>query len=343
MKIDNKKITEFSPQVNDNQSYLVDNKQNWEPSANIDSLIKKAKTIQQIRNFFQQKNVLEVQTPILSSFPITDLHLENLKTEFNHGSINKTFYLQTSPEYHMKRLICAGSGSIFQILPVFRNDELGRIHNPEFLMLEWYRINFSMFELIDEIDELLRLVLGCKKCEKYSYNQLFAQFVGIDLLSASLNELCQKAKSSGFQNPEQLEFNDLAQFLFSYYVEPNIGLDAPAVVYNFPKSQASLAKICPKDPRVAQRFEVYYKGLELANGFCELNDYQEQYQRFLQDNQLRQQYNKENKEIDMNLIAALKAGMPNCSGVALGLDRLIMLKLDKKNISEVMAFSFDRA
>ena len=317
----------------------------WQPSAKIEALLARAKIIREIRRFFTERGLLEVETPILSEFGVTDLHLSTFNTKFIAplGEQSKTLWLSTSPEYHMKRLVAAGSGPIFQIGKVFRNEEAGTYHNPEFTMLEWYRPHFDMYRLINEVDDLLQQILDCKPADSLSYQFVFQEYVGVDPLSATRAELLEIARMHHLMADDNEERDTLLQFLFSAIVEPQIGRNAPVAVYHFPAGQAALAQICAEDQRVAERFEFYYKGLELANGFQELSDAREQQRRFEQDNLLRQKAGLPQRDIDYRFIAALQAGLPAMSGVALGVDRLIMLALGTKNIKDVISFAIDCA
>lgn len=320
---------------------------NWQPTISMQNLVKRAKFMQQIRDFFTSRNVLEVDTPMLSQATITDVHLHPFQTTWRaepHAK-EKTYYLMTSPEYHMKRLLAAGSGSIFQLNRCFRNEEIGRYHNPEFTLCEWYRLDFEMDDLINEVDELLQTLLHCPTSEKIAYSAAFEAHLNLDPLTATFAELQTKATEMGFGEIAQHETdrNMLLQLLFSFGVEPKIGQHAPVAVYHFPASQASLAKLDEHDPRVAKRFEFYYKGIELANGFQELSDAEEQRGRFENDNDLRQKMHLPKQPIDEHFLAALNAGLPNCSGVALGVDRVMMLAFDAKTIQDVIAFPADRA
>ncbi|WP_040976615.1 elongation factor P--(R)-beta-lysine ligase [Necropsobacter massiliensis] len=317
----------------------------WHPSASIKNLLARAKIIAEIRRFFTDRGLLEVETPVLSEFGVTDVHLASFCTEFisPFHEQSKTLWLSTSPEYHMKRLLAAGSGAIFQLCKVFRNEEAGRKHNPEFTMLEWYRPYFDMYRLIDEVDDLLQQILDCEAAENFSYQFIFQEYVGLDPLSAEQHELIEKAKEYHLSGAEHEDRDTLLQFLFSTVVEPKIGLNRPVAVYHFPATQAALAQISSEDHRVAERFEFYYKGLELANGFNELTDASEQQRRFEQDNRLREKAGLAPHKPDERFLAALQAGVPNCSGVALGVDRLVMLALGAEKISEVLAFGIDNA
>ncbi len=320
---------------------------NWQPTASIEQLKSRAKVIQTIRQFFANRDVLEVDTPAMSHATVTDIHLHTFQTEFVGPGYadGRKLYFMTSPEFHMKRLLAAGSGCIYQICKSFRNEENGRYHNPEFTMLEWYRVGFDHHQLMDEMDELLQLVLGCGDAQRMSYQQAFLTVLGVCPLEASMTELKRVAAELGLSDiaePEQ-DRDTLLQLLFSIGVEGKIGQDVPAFVFDFPASQAALAKINPQNPRVADRFEVYFKGIELANGFHELDNPAEQLKRFEEDNLKREEMGLAPQPIDHHLIEALKAGLPDCAGVALGIDRLIMLSLGCDHIDQVTAFPFPRA
>ncbi len=322
----------------------------WQPSASIENLKIRAKTLTTIRNFFAQRNVLEVDTQAMSSATVTDLHLVSFTTEFMSAGANasssNTLYLQTSPEYAMKRLLAAGSGCIYQICKAFRNEESGRYHNPEFTILEWYRLGYDHFDLMAEVSMLMEELFSCKPAEQKTYQHAFIDHVGLDPLQCTLQDLKQavldhKLNADWAQCENNLD--TLLQYLFVELVETNIGQTVPCMIYNFPASQASLAKISATDGRVAERFELYFKGLELANGFHELTDADEQRQRFKDDNNLRVANHLMAKPIDQHLISALESGLPACSGVALGIDRLLMLAVQANNIDEVIAFPVNRA
>ncbi len=319
----------------------------WQPSAPIPNLLKRAAVMAEIRRFFTDRGVLEVETPCMSQATVTDIHLFPFETRFvgpGHSQ-GLNLYLMTSPEYHMKRLLAAGCGPVFQLCRSFRNEEMGRHHNPEFTMLEWYRPCYDMYRLINEVDDLLQQVLECQPAESLSYQQAFQRHLDIDPLSADkaqLREVAAKLDLSNIADTEE-DRDTLLQLLFTMGVEPHIGKDRPTFIYHFPATQASLAQISPEDHRVAERFEVYYKGIELANGFHELTDAHEQRLRFEQDNRKRAARGLPQQPIDNNLLAALEAGLPDCSGVALGVDRVVMLALGAESIGEVIAFTVDRA
>lgn len=319
----------------------------WQPSAPIANLLKRAAIVAEIRRFFADRGVLEVETPAMSQATVTDIHLVPFTTRFvGPGAADgMTLYLMTSPEYHMKRLLAAGSGPIYQMGKSFRNEEAGRHHNPEFTMLEWYRPRYDMYRLMNEVDDFLQQVLDCETAETLSYQQAFTRHLDVDPLSADKTQLREAAAKLDLSNIADTEEDrdTLLQLLFTMGVEPHIGRDKPTFVYHFPATQASLAEISTEDHRVAERFEVYYKGVELANGFRELTDSKEQRQRFAQDNQKRSVRGLPVQPVDNHLLDALEHGMPECSGVALGVDRLIMIALGADSLSEILAFPVMRA
>lgn len=325
---------------------------NWQPTAPIEMLKKRAEFNTQIRRFFADKNIMEVETPVLSHGTVTDVHLDAFNTEFFHSATGKSstpLYLQTSPEFAMKRLLAAGSGSIYQITKAFRNEESGRFHNPEFTMLEWYRTDFDDHQLMAELNEFIQTILGCQPAQKLSYQHAFQKCLNIDPLEATTEEV--KSLVLSFSSDQWLQETDdkdvFLQWLFSMKIEPQLGeVDGhylPCFIFDFPSSQASLAKVNKQDPRVAHRFELYFKGVELANGFYELQDASEQQTRFDQDNASRIANGLPSKPIDTNFIDALQFGLPDCAGVALGLDRLFMLQQNLKHIEHAISFTVENA
>lgn len=318
----------------------MDQESSWKPSASIDVLRRRAQVLGQIRDFFNQRGYLEVETPTMSRFGITDVYLANIQAIFR----GQAYCLQTSPEYHMKRLLAAGSGPIFQIAKAFRDDELGRWHNPEFTMLEWYQLNIDHHQLMDEVDALLQLVLQCQPMLRQTYQQVFLTYCDLDPLSATVEELQRvlvrfdlgEVLSAGEQDPDQYLF-----LLMTHVIEPLLAQETvPVALYNFPPSQAALAQI---NQGVAERFEVYVKGIELANGFHELTDANAQALRFSQDLMMRQQKGLAEPLPDEYFLQALKHGLPPCSGVALGIDRLLTLAFQEESIAKTIAFDFARA
>lgn len=319
----------------------------WQPTAPVEHLRKRAQLLTIIRNFFAERDVLEVDTPAMSQATVTDPHLYSFETTFvgPGASQGLPLYLMTSPEFHMKRLLCAGYGSIYQIGKSFRNEESSRYHNPEFTMLEWYRVDFDEHDLMAEMAQLLMATLNCEVPDKRSYQHVFVEVLDIDPLEATVAELQQLCVQHGLGDVALTETTTapLQQMLFSMVIEPQIGQQRPVMVYDFPANQAALARINAEDPRVAGRFEVYFKGIELANGFYELADADEQLARFEQDNKHRLELGLPTRPIDNHLIEALRHGLPDCAGVALGIDRLLMLAIGADHIEQVTAFPVQRS
>ena len=309
----------------------------WQPSCSIDVLKLRAKYLSQIRDFFAKRQYLEVETPFMAKYGVTDVHLSNIKANFR----NQTYYLQTSPEYHMKRLLAAGSGPIYQLARVFRDDEYGRWHNPEFSLLEWYQLGVDHRYLIQEVQDLFQVLGNVPSFVHMSYQDAFIQACSFDPLSLDIHEIqavCQRFDLSQVLSPDE-SYDQHLYLLMAMVVEPFLAKQyaEPVVVYDFPASQASLAKV---SGAVAHRFEVYWQGVELANGFHELTDAHLQRQRFEEDLNLRAAMGLVPMNMDESFLQALAFGLPLCSGVALGLDRLFALFLNKKSISEVMSFAF---
>lgn len=321
--------------------------QAWQPTTSHQARQTRAGLLRTIREFFYSRDVMEVDTPLLSAGTVTDEHLDAFDTVFNFADSGTptTLYLQTSPEYAMKRLLCAQSGSIYQLCKAFRHEGEGRWHNPEFTMLEWYRLGFDHFALMDEVDALLMATLNTLPSDKITYQNAFMSYLEVDPLQASDDVLLKAMEQHNIDihQPQTLSFDSKLQLLFSYCIEPKIGMERPCFVYDFPASQAALAKISAHDNRVAERFEVYFKGAELANGFNELSAPEEQRQRFEQDNQKRLRAGLDTKPIDEHFLQALEEGLPDCAGVALGVDRLLMLKMNAAHIKEVINFPVSRA
>ena len=323
----------------------------WSSTLAWNSAQQRAKLIAKIRAYFSSQEVIEVETPLLSAGTITDLHLDAFITKYdflcdNDLSHSADFYLQTSPEFSMKRLLASGYGCIYQICKAFRHEAYGNYHNPEFTMLEWYRVGQDHFQLMNDVERLLQSVLECGAVERVTYQNLFLNTLNIDPLDTSLQELTDAIKSYDKLSDWLIEEHDidvLLQFIFSEIIEPTIGNETPCFVYDFPSSQASLAKISSSDARVALRFECYFKGVELANGFNELTCAKEQRRRFEEDNVKRIERGLAIRPIDENFLTALEHGLPKCSGVALGVDRLLMLALKKQSIKNVITFPIEHA
>ena len=320
----------------------------WRSGATPAVLRRRAALIGAARGFFADRGVLEVDTPIVVNAPVSDVHIHSARVTFCAESDREPapFYLHTSPEYAMKRLLAGGSGDIYQICHVVRGLERGRLHNAEFTLIEWYRTGWSLETLMDEVDALVRTLLGARaqgrSSLRLSYREAFTQQLGIDPFSASLQELTGAARAAGFAGTPGGR-DELLELLMSVRIGPQLGREALTFVYGYPASQAALARLDPRDERAAQRFELYGEGVELANGFHELADADEQRARFEHDNAERRRLGLPIAPIDERLLAALAAGLPDCCGVALGFDRLVMLCERAERIDEVMPFPTERA
>ena len=328
------------------RSDLVNSPADWRPDADHRTLQRRAAMLAAAREFFGQRNVMEVETPLLCANSVTDPHIESIAVTQGAAA----YWLRTSPEYHMKRLLAAGSGDIFQIGKAFRAGEAGNRHQPEFTMIEWYRHDFGLDQMIAETCQLIMsLSAHCespiKDCERVSYRDVFFNTIKLDPFNASTTELknfCLASKQTGCDEA-------LAEGLGSYrpgwldliagtVVYPALSGGKLWVVDNYPADQALLARLDPEDPAIAERFEVFLNGLELANGFHELSDAKEQRHRFDADRRHRKTAELPDMTIDMHLISALESGLPDCSGVAVGLDRVMMAAGNYTRISETMSF-----
>jgi len=307
----------------------------------------RARVLTDIRAFFDRRGVLEVETPLLSSSSTTDPHLSSFSTRYRQQNL----YLNTSPEHCMKRLLAVHGDAIFQICKSFRDDELGPVHNPEFSMLEWYRPGYGMFELMDEMAELVQLLVGnygleTRAVQKKTYADAFMQAIGINPHIASAEDCRRCALKHGIEQPVGLEedVDEWLDWLLTQRVTPTLQADGFTFIYDYPQSQAALAKLV-KDQHgftVAARFELYYGEMELANGFDELLDAEEQRLRFERENRNRLAMGLHPSVIDEDLLQALAHGLPACSGVALGLDRLLMLLAREDSLEQILAFPFAR-
>ncbi|MFI4937690.1 MAG: EF-P lysine aminoacylase EpmA [Candidatus Berkiellales bacterium] len=319
----------------------------WQPTATIKVLQKRSDFLRAIRNFFFERGVIEVDTPLLSTGIATDPFLHSFALPDQSGKIR---YLQTSPEHAMKRLLAAGSGSIFYLGKAFRQGEMGVRHNPEFTMLEWYRPGWDHWQLAEEVAELFQFLLDCDQPKPTTYHDLFARHFKINPHTATSEELKNIALSKKWIDQNHLldlDKDGWLDLLLTHGIEPSLGKDQPTVVFDFPGSQASLAKtrtVEGENPyEVAERFEFYFKGMELANGYHELSDPAEQLKRFENDLAKRKVLNLPSLPIDHALLAALTSGLPPCAGVAVGVDRLLMLKLKANHIKEVLPFAWEQA
>ncbi len=320
----------------------------WRPSADLEVLRARARMLAQVRAFFAAREVLEVETPVLCNAGVTDPHLINPTTSclLPGDHVPRRLYLQTSPEYAMKRLLAAGSGAIYQIGKAFRGDEAGRYHNPEFTLVEWYRPGLDYADIMAEAAALLEAVTGrLAAVERVSYAEAFRRHAAIDPLRAPLQDIVERASAAGIRigAAERLVRDDWLDLLLSHLVAPRLGRDGPSFLTEFPASQAALARVVPGDPPVAERFEVFIDGIEIANGFHELIDAGEQRRRFEADNLRRERAGLPKMPIDERLLAALDAGLPPCSGVALGFDRLVMITLGLPALRQAIAFPAEQA
>ena len=326
--------------------------QDWRPAADLETLRLRADLLARIRAFFAVRNVLEVETPTLSAAAFTDPHLHSFATFYSgpgsrHG---QTLYLHTSPEFPMKRLLAADSGCIYQIAKVFRDGEAGRRHNPEFTLLEWYRLGFDHHRLMDEVAELVTELLSGRlslaSSERLCYRELFQRYLNLDPHRVNVAELRMCAERCDLSIPPGMPTDAIdpwLDLLLTHVIEPHLGRGRLTFIYDYPASQAALARLRPGDPALGERFELYLNGVELANGFHELGDAGEQRRRFEAENAARQAQGLPITPIDEYLLGALAEGLPECAGVALGFDRLVMLAAGKASIQEVIAFPIDRA
>ena len=300
-----------------------------------------------VRRYFVRVGVLEVETPLACSSAGTDPALQPLLARYR-GPIfpdGTDLYLQTSPEFAMKRLLAAGSGPIYQICKAFRDGEAGRLHNPEFSILEWYRPGYDTARLIDEVTTLVRLALADSAIpvEQHSYADLFRTRLGLDVFAATADDLRAVALQHNILGADgmTLDRDGWLDLLLSYFIQPDLGRDGLCFLTDYPASQAALARLNP-DGRTAARFELFLHGIELANGFHELVDGEEQAARFEADNCRRRSLGRPGVRIDGRLLGAMQHGLPDCAGVAVGLDRLLMARLGADDIDGVLSFSLQR-
>jgi elongation factor P--(R)-beta-lysine ligase len=327
----------------------------WRPGATPVRLQARAALVARTRAFFAARGVLEVDTPLLVNAPVSDVHIHSAAVQLAaERGASTPWFLHTSPEYAMKRLLASGSGDIYQVCHVVRALEHGRLHNPEFTLIEWYRLGFTLDELMDEVAALVRELLGSagqqRADERLRYRDAFARELALDPFTASLAELAQAAATFGFHAAPASEDetgaaqrDELLELLMGALVGPRLGHGTLTFVHAYPASQAALARLDPSDPRTARRFELYCDGVELANGFHELAAAGEQRARFEHDNSERRRKGLPVHALDERLLAALAAGLPDCAGVALGFDRVAMLATRAAHIDEVLAFPTDRA
>jgi len=317
----------------------------FRPAARIENLRRRAELLDRTRRFFREREVLEIETPTLSRGVIVDRHLDPPRCG--------DFWLQTSPESFLKRFVASGGGACFEICRAYREGERGRLHNPEFTIVEWYRPGFDADVLMDEVADLVEALLGeSRGREKVTYQELFLRHAKVDPLEASVDELIAAARaiesgeSESLSLPEDLDSitdrDDLLDLILVAAIQPKLGRDSLTFVHDYPASQAALSRLKPEDPGVGERFELYIDGVELCNGYRELLDASEQRARFVEANEQRVADGKSALPIDELFLEALEAGLPDCSGVALGFDRVVMLACGASSIDEVIAFPADR-
>ncbi|MBS3953752.1 MAG: EF-P lysine aminoacylase GenX [Methylomicrobium sp.] len=322
----------------------------WLPSGDLTLLKSRAQLLAAIRQFFSERGVLEVETPLLSQGIGTDPQLAFFTTDYQLYPRRQTMYLQTSPEFAMKRLLAAGSGSIYQICKAFRNGETGRLHNPEFTLLEWYRVGFDLFDLMDEVEELVNAVflpyrsLTCT--HRVSYQSVFMQHTGLDALRFSLTDYSSYAEKTGLAEAITICGTSHAlwlDFIFSHCVQPKLNDNALYLVYGYPACQSSLARLNAQNPEITDRVEVFIDGVELGNGYYELTDAREQDERFDREIAIRRLQGLPDVTKDVRLLQALESGLPDCAGIAIGLDRLLMRMTQSSSIDQVLAFPVAKA
>ena len=295
--------------------------------------------LQQARDFFAIREVLEVDCPIISQKASIDAHIDLIPCKV----FNKQAWLHSSPEYGMKRLLAEEIGDIYQLSHVFRDFECGIKHNPEFMMAEWYRVGFTFNQMIEETCAFIKLFVGNCPVDIICYQEAFLKYTGLDPFASSFEDLAQYITRQGCDSLEShtSSKDDLLTFILATFIEPKLGSDVLSVLAYFPPSQAALSQVCTYNGhKTAERFEVFYQGLELANGYHELQDPQEQRKRLLEANAMRKALGKDMLVIDENFLEALEKGLPDCCGVAVGFDRLMMLHMQTNNISDVLPFDW---
>lgn len=314
------------------------------PSDKIAVLRDRSEMLSQARLFFSSRGLVEVDCPIISSSASVDAHIDLIPAL---DANDQKRYLHSSPEYGMKRLLSEGIGDCYQLSHVFRQGEYGRKHNPEFMMAEWYRVGFTFQELIEETLDFIRLFLGTLPHEIISYREALQKHAGFDYLTMSTQDLLHYLHSKEIEvYAEALEEgkDGLLNIVLGTIVEPCLGLDKLCALSHYPSTQAALAKtVFRGEEKTAERFEVYYQGIELANGYHELVDSLEQEQRLIEANVARQKLNKEALPIDYKFLKALKNGLPDSCGVAVGFDRLMMLRHQSATLADVIPFDWNNA
>lgn len=322
----------------------------FRPTASWENLQLRARLLERLRDFFARRGFLEVETPILSADTVVDRHLDPFSVALADGSAGseagRRLWLQTSPEFCMKRLLAAGGRAIYQVTRAFRQAEQGPLHNPEFTIVEWYRAGDGLAEGIQLLGELCEALLGRGPAEQVTYREAFERHLGLDPHVADIEAIVSAAGAPGVAVPASLRADDRDGWLDLLLVEciqPHLGTHRPVILYDYPPGQAALARIRPEKPPVAERFELYVSGIELANGYHELLDPAALADRNARNNALRKSDGKQALPEESRLLAAMQAGLPSAVGVALGFDRVVMLAAGAKRLDEVIAFPFDRA
>jgi lysyl-tRNA synthetase class 2 len=309
----------------------------------------RARLLHNIRHFFWARDVLEVETPLLCHGIGTDPQLAFFTADYCLPPLQQRLFLQTSPEFAMKRLLAAGCGSVYQICKAFRNGEAGRFHNPEFTLLEWYRVGFGLPQLMDEVEVLISALFagfGLAAAQRVSYQAIFQQVTGLDPLQFCHQDYCAYAVDNGLPEASALcgeDHNLWLDVIFSHKIQPQLGKNALCLVYGYPACQPSLARVNADNPHIVDRVELFINGIELGNGFYELADANEQARRFDKEIAVRYAQNLPIVTKDQRLLSALAAGLPECSGMAIGLDRLLMVLTRTTSIGDTLSFSVDRA
>lgn len=315
--------------------------QDWRPTARFTTLQARARMLRAARDYFAATRTLEVETPALSTGAVSDVHLASIAAQAN----GKPAYLHTSPEYAMKRLLAAGSGDIYQIAKVYRDGESGRYHNPEFTMIEWYRTGYDHHQLMDDVEQLLGCLMPSRcvdRSERLTYQEAVQLYAQVDALNDPTSMLLASLQQASFDVPKAIhdDRDALLDLIMAVMVGPQLGRRRLTFVYDYPASQAALARL--RGP-VASRFEMYLDGMELANGFHELGNADEQRQRFTHDLQQRRLRGLSEAPLDERFLAALAHGLPDCAGVALGFDRVVMCAIGAQHIDEVLTFPYASA
>ncbi|MCH7853059.1 MAG: EF-P lysine aminoacylase GenX [Proteobacteria bacterium] len=317
----------------------------WEPIAGVATARQRALLLQRARDFFAQRNVLEIDTPILGEAAVSDPGIESLATRLALAP-TKTFYLQTSPEFHMKRLLAAGFPDIFEIGKVFRDAELGRNHQPEFTLIEWYRLGFGLESIIQESVDFIEALLDKSRisaaADRFSYRDAFQSFADIDPLATSMDQLLKGLDADAdLRSSLGNSVDACLDLMMATRIAPQFRADRLTVIQHYPATQAALARICPDDEAVADRFEIFFASLELANGYVELTDATEQRRRCEADQDKRRDKNAPIRPLDEKFVASLECGLPACAGVAVGFDRLLMVHAGAKHIRDVRHFPIE--